>query len=470
MTVIRLPVDPRNVQDPARVLDDQIDACTKPATSTAEIFVFDGNRPTARRIQRPSRIAIACGGNQPELKARMVRQREERVPGVPALVKITYPSGRMVWVFRYYDPVTGKRNSLTLGTVTELPYIEAVARVKKMRDDIRDGRSPSAGRILVNEFVYGPFLDWAREFKVSWRDDESRYRLHLLEFIGHLHIDEVEKRDIKHAIDSLRVDNRLSRRNKLSTASINRIAMVARVIFRVAVEKGLRADNPADCLRNVREDNAKTRMLSPDEQIRLGRVLVNAPILLRCLIVFILSTSLRIDEALNVKFADVNRSRKEIYLPETKRGVAQKVPLAIQAERVINELQGIRRNEYLFPSAKGDGHMWAPYKALHALMAEAGIEDFTFHPLRRSWASEAITCDSVSSLDVSRVLRHQSIRTTERHYLVASEQRLLNAVNQAGALIHGRLEQGRALFLLLQPSVPSLEITRQMCFISARMV
>lgn len=43
------------------------------------------------------------------------RQTERPIPGVQGLFLATYPSGRRTYIFRYRDPNTGRKRSLTLG-------------------------------------------------------------------------------------------------------------------------------------------------------------------------------------------------------------------------------------------------------------------------------------------------------------------------------------------------------------------
>lgn len=55
---------------------------------------------------------------------------------------------------------------------------------------------------------------------------------------------------------------------------------------------------------------------------------------------------------------------------------------------------------------------------------EAGIKEITAHPLRHTFATLAINAN-MSMFDVSRILGHRSIRTTEETYLHANSQHLV---------------------------------------------
>lgn len=48
-------------------------------------------------------------------RSRVQRQTERSIAGITGLFLATYPSGRRTYIFRYRDPLTGRKRSLTLG-------------------------------------------------------------------------------------------------------------------------------------------------------------------------------------------------------------------------------------------------------------------------------------------------------------------------------------------------------------------
>ncbi|WP_348696463.1 hypothetical protein [Duganella fentianensis] len=44
------------------------------------------------------------------------RQIERAVPGVPGLRLAIYPSGRRTYIYRFRDPISGRKTCHTLGT------------------------------------------------------------------------------------------------------------------------------------------------------------------------------------------------------------------------------------------------------------------------------------------------------------------------------------------------------------------
>lgn len=55
------------------------------------------------------------GGEGGSATLRRSRQLERAVPGIPGLRIATYPSGRRTYIYRFRDPVTGRKTCKTLG-------------------------------------------------------------------------------------------------------------------------------------------------------------------------------------------------------------------------------------------------------------------------------------------------------------------------------------------------------------------
>lgn len=419
----------------------------------AQVFVFEEAIPSQRRLQKPTAIALACGNDAVALKGRKKRQQEEKVPDVPGLYKVRYKH-KTSWVFRfrYWDACSGrrKRDAITIGDVETVSFLEAVAEVRRMRDDIKQGLLPFAGRELFRDFLEGTYLKWAKANKRSWRDDVHRGRK-LLNALGHMAMKDIKRADIQRALDQLR-------REGLSANSVANVAMLASAIFRVAIEFHVVSENPAKGVKAPRKARQAVRVLLPEEQIRLGRASVGAPLQLRYLIELILCLGLRIGEAIAIRFDHIDWTGQMLRIPGNKSGVEQAVPLPPRAITILRTLQSLQRGGYAFGSARGDKPIAIPYRAFRALMKAAEIEGVTWHTLRKTVATEAMACKDVTALDVSRLLRHQSIRTTEVFYLGTSDQRLRIAATAASELLGQRLTQGQNLVLVLRPTTRSVVI------------
>lgn len=426
-------IDPRDVSDS--------DAAKPPS---AKVFVLPADEISRKRILAGDQPARASGNEIPS-GAKAAKQTEKQVEGLPNVVAITYRTGRCVWFLRYIDPLTRKWTSAKLGVVGVMPFIEMAALAKRWQDDVAAGRSPKASKMHVDAFVEREFAPWAREHHRSHRDTLARYTHHLQPYIGGKALGEVTRGDIKRIVALLRHGNRSMRRGQLSNASINRVLMAARAIFRLAVERQYISTNPVKGVRQLKETLPSPKALESEGLDRLFAVLTGLAPLLALLIRLLLSTAARINEILQLKYADVDYVAGVLHVRMTKAGEAQTLPITSAVATVLAELESLRRpdNPYLFPARTGSGPMSPPYKKLRKLLADAGLERAGFHLFRKTVATQAMSLPGMDVLTVSRMLRHKSVRTTEVHYLATSQQRLRQAADAVGTLITARLS-GRA--------------------------
>lgn len=426
----------------------------------------------ARRHRRQdvTDIARACGCDQPMLKpGRTMRPKERATPGVPGLKQVASLTDPRLWywVFRYTNPETGSRASISYGSSVEVTFMEAVARAQRDREMVRRGRNPAASKMTLNVLVETVVTPWAQENLRSWKDLISRYVLYFAEPLGSMQISEISAFDVEQVLAELRKPGKSRRRQRLKAATINRAAMALRTIFRLAKQHGLIDHNPLDGWQQLRENPPPPMALTVEEVRRLLTRLRTESERFRLLVELLLETALRIGEALNARFSDVDVQRRLLNLWESKGGGNEIVPLTARALQIIERLQELSHNDLLFPAARGDGPMSAPRKVLKRVFADVGVDPSAcFHTLRKSTASLAAS-SGIDVISISRLLRHRSIRTTERHYLATYHDQLHQAVNVVSDLIRAPEPERPIRGALPCPSVPCIEIPRELRLVAA---
>lgn len=316
-------------------------------------------------------------------------------------------------------------------------------------------------------FVETVVTPWAQENLRSWKDLVSRYVLYFAEPLGALQVGEISAFEVEQVLAELRKPGKSLRRKRLKAATINRAAMALRTIFRLAKQHGLIDHNPLDGWQQLRESPPPPMALTVEEIHRLRIRLQSESERFRLLIELLLETALRIGEALNARFSDVDATRRLLHLRETKGGGDEIVPLTSRALQIVERLRELSHNDLLFPAARGDGPMSAPRKVLKRVFADVGIDPSAcFHTLRKSTASIAAS-NGVDVFSISRLLRHRNIRTTERHYLATHRDNLHRAVNVVSDLIRSPEPKCPAKGARLSPSVPCIEITHDRRLVAA---
>jgi integrase len=131
---------------------------------------------------------------------------------------------------------------------------------------------------------------------------------------------------------------------------------------------------------------------------------------LRPLVIFMIYTGARVGEALWLNWHSVDLARRHVVFPKTKNGDARGVPLH---ERVLVALANLRHREgevfrrpdglpYARPRRADDTSAGSRIKkAFAGACSRAGIEDFSAHGCRHTWA----TWHYAANRDVSALMR-----------------------------------------------------------------
>ncbi len=416
---------------------------SRPARRSAEIIVLPADQIGRKRIQRVDRLARACGNDAPDLKAKAAKQTEKSVANLTGVVEISYRKskhkGRSVWFLRYRDPLTRKRNSIRLGEVGVMSFIEMAALAKRYQDDIAAGRSPSSACMTLATFVLLYFQPWVQQNQRSSKDTLARLR-YALALFGDKPIGEIDHRDGERLIKHLLDGDASMRFGEINLATINRVLMAARSALRHAVDLGFIAENPFKRVRTLKESPPSPKALESDELDRFLTALDDEPLFFVLLIKFLLATAARINEILALQETDIDYAGGVVHLRMTKAGEAQTLPLTSTVAAILDALKLLRRpgNPHLFPAKTGDGHIVEPYKRLRKVLAAAGLDQAGFHLFRKTVATQAMQLPGMDVLTVSRLLRHKSVRTLEVHYLATPQKRLRQAANDIGERLLGR--------------------------------
>jgi integrase len=423
---------------------DLRDACSPAAAArwSAEVFELPSDQIGRKRILRVDPLARACGSNASDLRAKAAKQTEKRVPDLPGVVEITYGQGKRegkrVWFLRYRDPLTGRRTSIRLGEVGVMPFIEMAALANRYHDDIAAGRSPTSGLMTFATVVTVCFHPWAMQHQRSWKDALARLR-YAVALFGDKALADIDHRDGERLIQHMLDGDTSMRFGKVNPATINRVLMAARSVYRLAINLGYIVENPFKRVRQLKESPPSPKALESDELDHLLAVLAEEPELFVLLIKFLLATAARINEILALQKDDIDYANGLVHLRMTKAGQAQTLPLTRTVAAILDALKPLRRpgNPHLFPAKTGNGHMAAPYKWLRKVLVAAGLDQAGFHLFRKTVATQAMQLPGMDVLTVSRLLRHKSVRTLEVHYLATPQKRLRQAANDIGERLLG---------------------------------
>ena len=217
----------------------------------------------------------------------------------------------------------------------------------------------------------------------------------------------------------------------LSHASINRELAFLRRVFNVAIGDGEADTNPVGGLRGVklfREDNARVRYVTEEEEIRLHQAIGTEhwP-----LVLFALHTGFRRGNQFRLPWTDIDFDTGTIRAAKSKSGRSYHVPMNDTLRATLRALPSRLRSPYVFPSTTGetplDSQNFMNRVFLPALK-KAKIADFHWHDLRHTFASRLV----MAGVDISTVqalMGHETLAMTAR-YAHLSPGHMLEAVRR----------------------------------------
>ena len=288
------------------------------------------------------------------------------------------PDGARWWRWDYRRPVTGKRNTLSLGTYPDTGLAEARERHAEARKMLAAGVDPGEHRKaaaaakadqVANTFeAVADELLAIRAKKLAAGSAVRERRMlekDLAPYIGRRPVGEIAASELLAAL------RKVEARGAVETA--HRARMLAGQVFRYAIATGRAERNPAaDLVGALAQPQGEhfASMTEPDQVAPLLRALYGyqgTPAVMAALklapLVFVRPGELR-----QARWADIDLGAAQWRFTASKTGQPHIVPLSSQAVAILRELQPLTgRGEYVFPSGRGGGRPMSEAAVLAAL-------------------------------------------------------------------------------------------------------
>jgi len=216
-------------------------------------------------------------------------------------------------------------------------------------------------------------------------------------------------------------DKPTRRGSPVSPSTVNRYCASLSAVFTWAMkELQWVSDNPFFKISTFKEPEGVVRFLSNDERTALLKACRGHSQDLLCIVVLALSTGARRNEILSLTWDSIDLSQGLLTFPKTKNGTIRHVPIRGNALSLIKEIAAERK----LKDAKGlvfsgkTEHTQDKPKAIENIfktaLKQAGIENFRFHDLRHSAASELVMA-GVDMRTVAEILGHSDLKITQRY-------------------------------------------------------
>ncbi len=309
-----------------------------------------------------------------------------------------------VWWIRYADTM-GRIRREKAGTKSS-----ALTLYRKRKTEALQGKKlPESLRTPAVSFaeLAHDALIYSKIHKRTYEDDVLRMPWLLVDFRERA-ADAITPQDLEHHL------SQMAEERNWAPASVNRYRALISLIFRLGIENGKVKENPARLVKHRLVNNARTRWLSPEEEVRL-RIAIEArhPEHMPELEIA-LNTGLRLSEMYGLTWENVNLSQRVLTVPRSKNGEMRHVPINSAALCALRELR--KRGdgaEQVIRNAKGlplsDPRHW-----FETAVRMARIRDFSWHCLRHTFASRLVMA-GVDLRTVQELLGHKSIAMTVRY-------------------------------------------------------
>lgn len=325
---------------------------------------------------------------------------------------------------------TGRRVQRKLNASTLTQARNLLQKEKHKADTQRTTGEAPPSKDSFGEFA-DVFLDYQKRRiaakPTKGRISEAEYvrqsgivEQHLRPYFGQMKLALIRLKDVNDYIDT--------RIGKVGDGTIRKEVNVLRRLFSVAVAKEKRPANPTHGAAVPAAPEARNRYLTPQE---LGQVMRACPEWLRPIVGLLVSTGCRRGELLRAHWEDVNIPAREITLKHTKNGKERPAFINDLAMQVLTSMGAgtHKKRGLLFPGVS------APQVtvAFVRVCKKAGIEDFSIHDLRHTFASHA-RMNGVDLHTLQILLGHSDPRMTSV-YANLSQTFLLDAAKRLDGVL-----------------------------------
>jgi len=308
-------------------------------------------------------------------------------------------SGNKTWfVMRR---VNGRMVRASIGRYPSLSLTDARKKAVDTIFQMDDGTLPRAGDADLFDQV---FEEWLK------RDQGTNRRRHTVElalrkyacpaFKG-MKVDTIRKADVIRVLDKI-VDNG-------APIQANRVLAYLRRFFNWCMERDIITSSPVSGVKPPAREHSRDRVLSHAElrAVWLGAEEMGYPF--GPMIKLLIMTGQRLNEVATAPWSEFDLDKAEWKLPgtRTKNGRAHTVHLSPAAVDIICHLPKTDDSNLMFTTT-GTTPISGFSRAKKKLDALSGTSDWTFHDLRRSFATHVTETLGCSPVVVDKILNHVS--------------------------------------------------------------
>ena len=352
---------------------------------------------TATRRQ-PTKINL----NKAEIAALVVPNagrvyyHDARQPGLA--VCVTCAGSRTFYLYRWSN---GRPLRQRLGTTDELTVEQARTMARTLPGEQVQGvdthaRKRAARDELTFGELFGRWMEYAREHKRTWPEDQRKFDKFLATWAGR-RLSGIDATDVERMHNGVRL--------KSGPYQANRVLEMVKAMFKRALDNRYwKGENPAATVKKF-EEHSRERFLRADEMQAFFKALADALPDQRDFFLLLLLTGQRRGAVQAMRWADLDLSEGVWTVPvvDSKSKTTITLPLVAKAVEILEAREN--GSEFVFPSRGRTGHLVEPKRGWQEIVKAAGLDGLRLHDLRRtlgSWQASA----GVSTAIIGKSLGH----------------------------------------------------------------
>ena len=274
---------------------------------------------------------------------------------------------------------------------------------------------------VKSQFTFGQlasqYIDWAKSNKVSWADDERRYRNHLAPFLADMQLKDISP----FHLEKLKKD--LSSK-KLSPATIKHCLVLIRQMFNKANAWELsHVPNPIAKVKLPKLNNKRLRFLSHEEAASLLNELTTRSDQVYLQALLSLQCGLRFGEIAGLTWDDLDFENEIIHIRSSKSGESHQAFMTNEVKNnfLKRKKDKFKKTDLLLPDQNGKRQTkisHAFHRTVDRLGFNNGINDkiqhVVFHTLRHTFASW-LAINGTPLYTIKELMGHKTLAMTERY-------------------------------------------------------
>ena len=330
------------------------------------------------------------------LKGQRYELRDAVVRGLGVRIS---PSGTKTWfVMRR---INGNPVRVSLGQYPEVGLSEARLKAAEAVRQLREGKPASQAQPSLFEEVLEEWLERDQGRNRSASNVRNALSNHALPYLKGKAVDEVQRADILRLIDRLV--------EKGACTQANRVLAYLRRLFNWCVERDLIAASPVSGIKSRVRRGSRDRVLNENELVSVYRRSRDIHYPFGPIVQLLILTGQRLREVAHMRWSEVDLDQDIWTLPadRSKNGKPHAIHLSSEARRILAAIPQVMDSGWVFTTT-GRGPVSGFSQAKKRLDKASDVSNWTFHDIRRSFATYLTEKLRVSPVVVDRILNHVS--------------------------------------------------------------